>query len=85
MPSPSHHIFNGQIINTLALRGYNITVLSPDFDSSPPENVHYLKVSEIHQNLNLVAYLKHAFEIKDTSVSPLESLYGLRDVPDDKS
>lgn len=67
LPSPSHHIFNGHIINTLASRGHNITVLSPDFDELPPKNVHYLKVSEVYEHEELTSYMTDIFATEGTT------------------
>lgn len=42
--SHSHHIWNREISNALAVRGHNITVISPRRDINPPANVHYLEI-----------------------------------------
>ncbi|XP_055315550.1 uncharacterized protein LOC129575667 [Sitodiplosis mosellana] len=46
LPSPSHHIWKGAIINKLATRGHNITVISPDIDKNPPLRVHYILIED---------------------------------------
>lgn len=62
LPSPSHHVWNREIINSLASHSHNVTVLSPDFDAIPPKNVHYLKVNDIYQDESLTEYWKQSFE-----------------------
>lgn len=64
LPSPSHHIWNRELINSLATHGHNITVLAPDFDSNPPERVHYLRMDEIYNHKELFELLKGTFKIK---------------------
>lgn len=46
--SPSHLIWNREIINALAARGHNVTVLAPDIDQSPPHRVTYLALREVY-------------------------------------
>lgn len=67
LPSPSHHIWNREIINSLASREHNVTVLSPDFDSNPPKNVHYLKLNKIYENQYLFESRKAVFKSGDVS------------------
>lgn len=67
LPSPSHHIWNREIINSLATYGHNLTVLSPDFDSVPIENVHYLKLSEIYEHKHLFELRMSVFHINESS------------------
>lgn len=64
LPSPSHHIWNREIINSLALQGHNVTVLAPDFDSIPAENVHYLAVNAIYKSDKMFNYKIIAFDTK---------------------
>lgn len=70
LASPSHHIWNRVIINALASRGHNVTVLSPDFDSIPPKNVHYLKVNEVYDSDALNDLWKAIFNYRDV-INPL--------------
>ncbi|XP_070502277.1 UDP-glucosyltransferase 2-like [Chironomus tepperi] len=42
LASPSHHIFNSALARALAARGHNVTFLSADIVSNPPENLHYI-------------------------------------------
>lgn len=52
LPSPSHHIWNGAIVNELAKRGHNITVISPDDDKNPPPGVHYILIEDQYTEKN---------------------------------
>lgn len=58
LASPSHHIFNGEIINSLAARGHNVTVLASDGDRSPPQNVTYFALSDIYLSPAMVGVQK---------------------------
>lgn len=51
LPSPSHHIWNRELTNGLAARGYNVTVLSTDIDKVPPPNVHYIILEDNYGKL----------------------------------
>lgn len=77
LPSKSHHIWNREIINSLASRGHNVTVLAPDFDAVPPQNVHYLRLDEIYKNQYLFESRKSVFKIGDVNefLSPLNFLH----------
>lgn len=70
LPSPSHPIFNGQIINALAERGHNVTVLSPYSEAKPPKNVHYLDLSEIYKTEMYTSYSSRFLETKGVSALP---------------
>ena len=52
LPSPSHHIWNGAVVNELARRGHNITVISPDIDKNPPPGVHYILIEDQYTEEN---------------------------------
>lgn len=67
LPSPSHHIWNRGIVNALASRGHNVTVLSPDFDKIAPKNVHYLKINEIYNSEAVIDFYKFTFSMSETS------------------
>lgn len=66
LPSPSHHIWNRELINSLASNGHNVTVLAPDFDKISPERVHYYKVDEIYDDKVLFNIRKEVFKINAT-------------------
>lgn len=39
---------NSALINALAARGHNVTVLSPDEDKNPPKGVHYIVIEGMY-------------------------------------
>lgn len=52
IPSPSHHIWFRSLANGLAKQsGHNVTVLSPDIEKNPIENVHYIHIETIYEQL----------------------------------
>lgn len=63
LPSPSHHIWNREITNSLSARGYNLTVLSIDVDPVKPSNVHYLQLNDIYEKFQ-IDYVKTLFDTK---------------------
>lgn len=65
LTSPSHHIFNRQVIEGLAARGHNLTVLAPDFDANPPTNVTYFELSEIYQSEDDIEAMKSLFTFRE--------------------
>lgn len=80
LPSPSHHIYNREIINALASRGHNVTVLAPDFDLIPSKNVHYLSVNDIYRSDKMINYKEIIFgtnEITNQYTVSIASLHGL--------
>lgn len=62
--SPSYHRWNLELINELAMRGHNLTILTPDNDESPPLNVTYFSLNKIYQHEK---YLEHESAIIDQS------------------
>ncbi|XP_026467800.1 UDP-glucuronosyltransferase 2C1-like [Ctenocephalides felis] len=51
MASPSHHIWNKAIMQTLASNGHNVTALSIDTDETSGPNIHYLKINGVYESL----------------------------------
>ncbi|XP_055535827.1 UDP-glucosyltransferase 2-like [Wyeomyia smithii] len=49
--SPSHHIWNRAIVDALAVKGHNITVLSADIEKDAPANVHYVELEQTYPEL----------------------------------
>uniref|UniRef100_A0A8D8GWC6 (northern house mosquito) hypothetical protein n=1 Tax=Culex pipiens TaxID=7175 RepID=A0A8D8GWC6_CULPI len=49
--SPSHHIWNRAIVDALAAKGHNLTVVSPDVEKNTVENVHYIELEETYPEL----------------------------------
>lgn len=69
---------NRAIYNELAIRGHNITVLSPDSDKHPPSGVHYILI-ENQYNTHRDAILKEALEAKNEEPSYLE-VYSMQEL-----
>lgn len=63
LPSPSHHIWNREIVNALSAKEYNVTVLSTDVDSVKPSNVHYLLLNGVYDNF----HTEHVKTLFDTT------------------
>lgn len=62
--SPSHHLWNRVLVNGLAEKGFNVTMLSVDNDKNPGPNIHYIHLegaykaiyeSEVSMNLREMA------------------------------
>lgn len=51
MASPSHHLWNKVLIEGLAEKGHNITMVSVDNDKNPPPNVHYIYLEAVYETL----------------------------------
>ncbi|XP_055608294.1 UDP-glucosyltransferase 2-like [Uranotaenia lowii] len=52
VPSPSHFLLIRPIVNNLASRGHNVTVLSVNTDFDPPVNVSYIHLENTYNVLN---------------------------------
>lgn len=61
---------NRAIINELASRGHNVTMLSPFSDAKAPLNVHYIKLECKFEGVH--SYMKGAVTANETS----NSIYG---------
>lgn len=48
MASPSHHIWNRALMEAMAKRGYNLTILSADIDKNPAPNMHYIHLENVY-------------------------------------
>ncbi|XP_001663064.2 UDP-glucuronosyltransferase 2B18-like [Aedes aegypti] len=51
VPSPSHSIWLRPLMNGLAERGHNVTVVSPDIEKNPPKNVTYIHLENIYDEM----------------------------------
>ncbi|XP_062550934.1 UDP-glucosyltransferase 2-like [Armigeres subalbatus] len=51
VPSPSHSIWLRPLMNGLAARGHNVTVVSPDVEKKPPKNVTYIHLENIYDEM----------------------------------
>ncbi|XP_055626412.1 UDP-glucosyltransferase 2-like [Toxorhynchites rutilus septentrionalis] len=48
VPSPSHHIWNRVLMEALAAKGYNLTIVSPDIEKSQKPNLTYIHLEETY-------------------------------------
>lgn len=51
MASPSHHIWNRSVMEAMAKRGYNLTIISPDIDKKPLDNMHYIHLENVYPTI----------------------------------
>ncbi|CAO1401209.1 unnamed protein product [Diamesa hyperborea] len=51
VPSPSHYLWNRVLANGLASNNHNVTIISFDFDSDAPDNVHYIHLERGYDSL----------------------------------
>lgn len=78
LPSPSHHIWNGAVVNELARRGHNITVISPDIDKNPPPGVHYILIEDQYTDQNR-EFIKEMLAMKQ-AVDSTSEVYELFEI-----
>ncbi|XP_055608295.1 UDP-glucosyltransferase 2-like [Uranotaenia lowii] len=74
--SPSHHIWNRSIIDALAAKGHNVTVISADVEKSPQQNVHYIELEETYPTLYSGAHAISLVEMANENLfSSIRSFY----------
>ncbi|XP_055376130.1 UDP-glucosyltransferase 2-like [Condylostylus longicornis] len=74
IPSPSHSLWNTILVNALANRGHNLTVLISDLPKNPKDlhkNVHFIDMNDMYQNLFNEADFESFLDI-----SPLQMMSG---------
>lgn len=49
--SPSHHIWNKSLMEAIAARGHNVTIISPDVEKTAQANIHYIHLEEVYPTL----------------------------------
>lgn len=49
--SPSHHLWNRKLADGLAMKGYNITMVSADNDHNQVPNVHYIILESVYDTI----------------------------------
>ncbi|EAT45661.1 AAEL003076-PA [Aedes aegypti] len=52
VPSPSHHIWNRVLMEALASRGYNLTIVSPDVEKVQKPNLTYIHLEEVYHTIH---------------------------------
>lgn len=58
------------MVNALAAKGHNITILSPDVNRNPPPGVHYIHMEGIYTGNEFQSYLESIFN-HHSAMSPL--------------
>lgn len=52
VPSPSHHIWNRVLMEALAAKGYNLTIVSPDIEKVQKPNLTYIHLEETYHTIH---------------------------------
>ncbi|XP_062544576.1 UDP-glucosyltransferase 2-like [Armigeres subalbatus] len=52
VPSPSHHIWNRVLMEALAAKGYNLTIVSPDTEKIQKPNMTYIHLEEVYHTIH---------------------------------
>lgn len=52
VPSPSHHIWNRVLMEALAAKGYNLTIVSPDTEKVQKSNLTYIHLEEVYHTIH---------------------------------
>ncbi|XP_055530881.1 UDP-glucosyltransferase 2-like [Wyeomyia smithii] len=52
VPSPSHHIWNRVLMEALAAKGYNLTIVSPDIETTGKPNLTYIHLEETYHTIH---------------------------------
>lgn len=63
------------LLKGLSDRGHNITVLSPDLDTSPPANVHYIYMEGVYDYLHNETNIDFVAMHKDNAIKNAANLY----------
>ncbi|XP_058463673.1 UDP-glucosyltransferase 2-like [Malaya genurostris] len=52
VPSPSHHIWNRVLMEALASKGFNLTIVSPDIETTIKPNLTYIHLEETYHTIH---------------------------------
>ncbi|XP_058828492.1 UDP-glucosyltransferase 2-like [Topomyia yanbarensis] len=52
VPSHSHHIWNRVLMEALASNGYNLTIVSPDIETTGKPNLTYIHLEEVYHTIH---------------------------------
>ncbi|KAJ6634327.1 UDP-glucosyltransferase 2, partial [Pseudolycoriella hygida] len=91
-PSPSVHLWNSALVNAIAARGHNVTVLSTNKDPQPPANVHYILLEGVYDfiykneeldlvslgYLNAVESIEHIYTFSTSACEGIKRSRGLQ-------
>lgn len=68
-------IRNSALVNGLAAKGHNVTILSMDIDSNPPKNVHYIHMEGVYDYMYKELNVDLVGLNNETSMHSVLSLY----------
>lgn len=66
---------NSALVNALAEKGHNLTVLSVDADPQPPKNVHYIHMEGVYDYMYKEIFVDLVSLHNETSMHSVLSLY----------
>ncbi|XP_053674713.1 UDP-glucosyltransferase 2-like [Anopheles nili] len=72
VPSPSHHIWNRALMEGLAARGHNLTIVSPDIEVKQKPNLTYIHLEETYDTIHEGATAIDFYEMAQAGI--LESM-----------
>lgn len=73
----SHRLLfrNSALVNALAEKGHNVTVLSVDTDPDPPKNVHYIHMEGVYDYMYKEIFVDLVGLHNETTMHSVLSLY----------
>lgn len=66
---------NSALVNALAEKGHNVTVLSVDTDPDPPKNVHYIHMEGVYDYMYKEIFVDLVGLHNETTMHSVLSLY----------
>jgi glucuronosyltransferase len=77
VPSPSHHLWNRNLMQAVASRGHNITMISPDLETTAHPNMTFIHLEQLYETV----YGGGNFDIMDfAEASNARSIYQVHDL-----
>ncbi|ETN60648.1 glucosyl/glucuronosyl transferase [Anopheles darlingi] len=73
VPSPSHHIWNRVLVDALAAKGHNLTIVSPDVEKKVKPNITYIHLEKTYDAIHEGATAIDFYEMAQSGV--LESMF----------
>lgn len=68
-------IRNSALVNALAAKGHNLTILSVDKDPNPPKNVHYIQMEGVYEYMYKEIHVDLVGLHNETTMHSVLSLY----------
>uniref|UniRef100_A0A182FZT7 UDP-glycosyltransferases domain-containing protein n=1 Tax=Anopheles albimanus TaxID=7167 RepID=A0A182FZT7_ANOAL len=72
VPSPSHHIWNRVLVDALAAKGHNLTIVSPDVEKKVKPNITYIHLEKTYDTIHEGSTAIDFYEMAQSGV--LESM-----------